>query len=345
MSELAPSPRIEFDADLRPLNTFGVPARAARLITLSDDEALGRALDACGPQGPELVLGGGSNLLFTRDIAGAVLRVATRGIRVLGDTGEDVIVEAAAGEPWEGLVRFSLDRGLYGLENLSLIPGSVGASPIQNIGAYGVELRDVFASLDAIDLRNGQAVAMDAADCRFGYRDSVFKQPGAGHWLVRAVRLRLTRRPRPRLDYAELARAIAGDPAGIPTPDRISEVVTRLRRAKLPDPTVLGNAGSFFKNPVVDGATARGLLSRHPEMPCYPTEHPDRVKLAAAWLIEQAGWRGAREGDAGVHRHHALVLVNHGRATGAQVLALAQRIGQSVLSQFGVQLEPEPRII
>ncbi len=332
------------DAPLDALNTFGIRANARVLWRLDDETDLPQVLGALHAEPePALVLGGGSNLLITGDIARPVLQVALRGIRVLEDDGERAILEAAAGEPWDGLVRRSLSAGLCGLENLALIPGTAGAAPIQNIGAYGVELKDCFDSLDAIHLRDGTRRRFDAADCAFGYRDSLFKQPGGNAWLVLSVRLRLSRRPRLRLDYGEIREELARAGVTSPSATDVADAVSAIRRRRLPDPAVLGNAGSFFKNPLVAPEVADALRLREPGLPMWPAG--DRVKLSAAWMIDRCGWKGHRDGDAGVHAAHALVLVNHGRATGAQLLALARRIRDSVRERFGVELEPEPLVV
>lgn len=333
------------DAPLRALNTLGIDAHARvlwRVETLKDLPEVLRALR--GESGGEpLILGGGSNLLITGDLERPVLQVALPGRRVLATNGDSVLIEAGAGESWDGLVRWSLAQQAFGLENLALIPGTAGAAPIQNIGAYGVEQREVFDSLDAIDLQTGAARRFDAADCSFGYRDSVFKQPGGERWLVTAVRYRLSRTPRPQLGYGEIREALARAGVTEPAPLDVADAVSAIRRRKLPDPTVIGNAGSFFKNPLVDPAVANALATREPGLPAWPAG--GRVKLSAAWMIERCGWKGHRDGDAGVHATHALVLVNHGRASGAALLNLAGRIRDSVRARFGVDLEAEPVIV
>jgi UDP-N-acetylmuramate dehydrogenase len=332
------------DAPLDALNTFGIAVRARALWRLDDLADLPGVISALrdDADGPPLVLGGGSNLLLTGDLDRPVVQVALRGRRVLADDGDAVLVEAAAGESWDGLVRWSLAQGAAGLENLALIPGTTGAAPIQNIGAYGVELRDCFDSLDAVDLRDGTARRFDAAECAFGYRDSVFKHAHAAHWLITAVRLRLSRRPALNLDYGELRDELARTGVGTPCALDVADAVSAIRRRKLPDPAVLGNAGSFFRNPLVDAAFAESLRAREPGLPAWP-DGP-RMKLSAAWMIDRCGWKGHRDGDAGVHAAHALVLVNHGHASGAQLLSLARRIRDSVRDRFGVTLEPEPLI-
>jgi UDP-N-acetylmuramate dehydrogenase len=334
------------DAPLRALNTFGIDARARVLWRLDDAADLPAVLAALraepGGDAP-LLLGGGSNLLVTGDLERPVLQVALRGLRVVSDEGDTAVIEAGAGESWDGLVRWSLARGLGGLENLALIPGTVGAAPIQNIGAYGVEQREAFEGLDAVDLACGAQRRFGASDCAFGYRDSVFKQPGGERWLIVAVRYRLHRRPALRLDYGEIRAELARAGIDAPSAADVADAVTTIRRRRLPDPAVLGNAGSFFKNPLVAPALAAALRAREPDLPAWPAG--DRIKLSAAWMIDRCGWKGHRDGDAGVHAAHALVLVNHGRASGAELLELARRIRESVLARYGVALEPEPVVV
>lgn len=331
------------NASLRALNTFRVEQRAARLLACEDPSDIPEAVDLLRQAARRLVLGGGSNVLFTQDFDGTVLLLRTRGRRLLDAGAQAFLVEAEAGEPWDGFVRWTLAQGFGGLENLALIPGSVGASPIQNIGAYGLEMREFFAELDAIDLDSGERRTFSPADCAFGYRDSVFKQAGGRRWLVARVRFRLPRRWTPRLEYGELRAELAAHSTGEPSPMRVADAVSAIRRRKLPDPAILGNAGSFFKNPVVAAPQAQALRERFPDLPAWPSD--GQVKLSAAWMIERCGWKARREGDAGVHASHALVLVNHGQATGAQLLALAQRIRASVAAEFGIAIEPEPLIL
>ncbi|TIC83681.1 UDP-N-acetylmuramate dehydrogenase [Crenobacter intestini] len=334
------------DVSLRPFNTFGLDARAAHYAELSDLADLPALLaHTTYRQGPVLWLGGGSNMLFTRDWAGLVVRVATRGVRVVEDAGDRVIIEAAAGETWHDFVGHTLALGLSGLENLSLIPGTVGASPVQNIGAYGVEVKDSITEVVCADLAAGGALrVLSNAECRFGYRDSVFKHEMAGRLLVTAVRFALTRGGVANTAYGDIGAELAARGIGAPTPAEVGEAVCTIRRRKLPDPAVLGNAGSFFKNPVLDADAAARLIERHPTLPHYPAPG-GRVKLAAGWLIDQAGLKGYRAGDAGVHEKQALVLVNHGEASGAELLALARRVQETVRERYGVELEPEPLVI
>jgi UDP-N-acetylmuramate dehydrogenase len=329
-------------ASLAPLNTLRVAATARWLATLNSATVLPRLLDLPAARGPVMVLGEGSNVLFAADFPGLVLRPAFTGLSLLTDDGVVARVRAEAGAGWDALVDWTLARGLAGLENLALIPGLVGAAPIQNIGAYGVEVAECIASVEAWDRERGRMVRLERADCGFGYRDSVFKR-APDRWIVTAVEFRLLRDGAPRLGYAGVREEL--DAMGIADagPAEVAGVVRRLRRRKLPDPAVIGNAGSFFKNPVVTTEVAARLRAAH-DLPVYPAA-AGKAKLSAAWLIERCGWRGVREGDAGIAAQHALVLVNHGHASGAQLLALARRVAASVDERFDVQLEPEPRIV
>ncbi len=337
---------------LRALNSFAVEARAARLVEIDDAADLARLAGRLHGEPAPLVLGGGSNVLFTRDPPMPVVRIAIRGRRLLSDDSRSVVVEAGAGENWNEFVDWTLAQGFGGLENLSLIPGSVGASPIQNIGAYGVEMRERFESLDAVSLLDGSHRRFDAVDCGFGYRDSIFRHAQGREWAIVAVRFRLARDAPLRLDYGEIRDELRDGGVERPAARDVARAVSSIRRRKLPDPAVLGNAGSFFRNPVVDAPVADALSALHPAMPRFAVAADDgtaaggaRVKLSAGWLIERCGWKGFRDGDAGVHERHALVLVNHGNATGAQVFALAQRIAESVRDRFGIELAPEPTIV
>jgi UDP-N-acetylmuramate dehydrogenase len=334
---------LQGDAPLGGLNTLRVAARARWFVELRDPDAIPALLAAPAARGPLLVLGDGSNLLFAGDFPGLVLRPMFDGRQVMADDGTTVTVRAGAGCGWDAFVDWTLERGLAGLENLALIPGLVGAAPIQNIGAYGVEVAPMIACVDAWDRIAGRRVRLARDDCAFGYRDSVFKRE-PGRWIVTAVEFRLSRGAAPCLEYAGVREELVAMGVADPGPIQVAEAVRRLRRRKLPDPAVIGNAGSFFKNPVVDEAQADGLRAAYPALPVYPVG-PDTRKLSAAWLIEQCGWRGYREGDAGIAAQHALVLVNHGRAGGGELLALARRVATSVQARFGVALEPEPRIV
>jgi len=338
----AAPPVIRTAADLRPFNTFGLPARAARLAVI-DDAAQIAALIARPDWAdtPRLILGGGSNIVLTRDFPGLVLKVEIAGRRLVGEDDDAWFVEAGAGENWHDFVRWTLAQGWPGLENLSLIPGTVGAAPVQNIGAYGLEVAERFHSLQAVSLETGDRMPLGASDCRFAYRDSIFKQALAGRVLIAAVTFRLPKRWQPVTAYADVARELAARGVEQPTPLDVSNAIIAIRERKLPDPARIGNAGSFFKNPVVDAAALARLVADHPALPRYA--QPDgRFKLAAGWLIDRCGWKGRNLGPVGAYEQQALVLVNRGGATGADVQRIAHAIQADVIARFGVQLEPEP---
>ncbi|MDQ7984581.1 UDP-N-acetylmuramate dehydrogenase [Pseudomonas sp. G34] len=329
---------------LKAHNTFGVDVAARYFAEADDDQQVRQALDAARQrQVPLLVLGGGSNLLLTADVDAFVLRMASRGIRLLADDGQRVEIEAEAGEPWHPFVQWTLQQGFAGLENLSLIPGTVGASPVQNIGAYGVELKDCFLGLTALDRRSGEIREFDLQACAFAYRDSRFKRE-IGRWIILRVRFVLSRNAALHLDYGPVRQRLAEQGIESPNASDVSRAICAIRSEKLPDPAVLGNAGSFFKNPLVPAELAQRLQAEYSDLVAYP-QADGQVKLAAGWLIEKAGWKGYRDGDAGVHRLQALVLVNHGNATGQQLLGLAQRIQADIAERFGVSLEIEPNVL
>jgi len=350
---------VEKNVALRPYNTFGIVARAHQLVRVAGEEDV-RALlaDPALAAAPKFVLGGGSNIVLTGDVRHLVLKVEIRGRRVLEDSERGWLVEAGAGESWHDTVAWTIAQGLPGLENLALIPGTVGAAPVQNIGAYGVELQDRFESLDAIDLQTGRVFTLDAAQCAFGYRDSVFKHAAAGpndlgllgRALILRVRFRLPRPWKPELGYLDLERRRQEEGVDSPTPQQVFDWVCDIRRAKLPDPRVIGNAGSFFKNPTVSPEQCADIIAREPKIVHYPM--PDgSIKLAAGWLIDACGWKGKSVGNAGVYEKQALVLVNRGvartatSATGGEVMTLAKAIQTSVYERFGIRLEPEPVVV
>ncbi len=337
--------RIESDVDLTRLNTFGVPARARALVRIGDVRQLRAVVDhpRLGAL-PKLVLGGGSNLLLSRDPPGVVLKIEIGGLRVLRDDAQATLIEAGAGVAWHELVCWSLEQGLPGLENLALIPGTVGAAPVQNIGAYGMELAERFESLDVVDLTTGRAATLDRATCRFAYRDSVFKHALAGKSVIARVRLRLPKPWRAQLGYAELQRCFERSGVREPSPREVFDAVCAIRRAKLPDPARLGNAGSFFKNPVVNRTIRNEILEEYPEIVSYPLDDGN-YKLAAAWMIEACGCKGRSVGAAAVDSRHALVLVNRGGASGAEVLQLAQEVREAVRKRFGIELDLEPVVV
>jgi UDP-N-acetylmuramate dehydrogenase len=336
---------VQENCSLKRYNTFGVEAKARYFIAAHSEEELRAALLLAEFAGlPRLILGGGSNVLLTRDFPGAVIHIALTGKRVIGRDEAAAYACAAAGENWHEFVLWTLSQGLAGLENLSLIPGTVGASPMQNVGAYGVEMKDLFHELTAIDIATGQARRFDRAACAFAYRDSVFKRELKGRFAITQVTFRLPHAARLHTEYGELRAELARLGAIAPSAHDVSEAVCNIRRRKLPDPTEIGNAGSFFKNPVVNRATFERLHVAHPQMPHYPAPL-GQAKLAAGWLIEQTGWKGKPLARAGVHEKHALVLVNRGGASGAEILALARAIQGSVEERFGIRLEPEPVIV
>ena len=326
---------------LQDRNSLALPACAEYFCSVSDQAKVVEALDYARSQGLQVTaLGGGSNLILAGDIAGLVIYVDLQGIRCVHSSRDQVHIEFAAGENWHRAVQYCLQQGWYGLENLSLIPGNMGAAPIQNIGAYGVELCDVFVSLQAIDMTTGQSLVMDKQACEFGYRDSIFKRQHSNRYLITQVTLALSKQPQVNLQYPALAQALAT--VDKPTPQMVSDAVCAIRRAKLPDPDQIANAGSFFKNPVVSSDQLEGLLQSNPQMPYFSLDS-GRAKVPAAWLIEQCGFKGQRSGNVGVHQHQALVLVNFG-GTGAELLALADNIQSEVQQRFAIALEIEPRI-
>ena len=347
---------VENNVALQPYNTFGIVARAQRLVRVrSTDDVLALLADhdvRAESGTPPFVLGGGSNLVITGDIKQLVIKVEIAGRRLVEETAKGWLVEAGAGEDWHDFVRWTLEQGYPGLENLALIPGTVGASPVQNIGAYGVELQDRFSELDAIDLQTGQSFTLDAAKCGFGYRDSVFKHTPAGdkglglagRALITHVRFWLPKPWKAVLGYADLDRKMAETGIASPSAQQIFDWVCAIRRAKLPDPAVIGNAGSFFKNPTVSREQCADIIAVEPKVVHYPMADGS-VKLAAGWLIDACGWRGKGVGSAGVYERQALVLVNRGGATGGEVMTLAKAIQTSVYERFGILLETEPVVV
>lgn len=335
------------DFPLASFNTFGVAATARQFAVVSSEQVLMQWCADKGKSTPPFLMGGGSNLLLTHDIESPVLQLALRGTRVVFDEGHTVLVEAMAGEPWHPFVLWTLKQGLCGLENLSLIPGFVGAAPVQNIGAYGVELAESCESVMTVNTQTGEPCEFTNSECAFGYRDSVFKHGGDAardRYAITRVRFRLSRRFTPLVDYGELKHELQNAAIAAPTAADVSRAVIAVRSRKLPDPAVTGNAGSFFKNPVVTAELAASLKSRFATMPQYPVAG-GQVKIGAGWLIEHAGWKGRRLGSAGVHSQHALVIVNHGGATGAEIWSLAQAVQADVQEKFDITLEPEPRVV
>ncbi|MDD5334175.1 MAG: UDP-N-acetylmuramate dehydrogenase [Rhodoferax sp.] len=341
---------IEKNVPLQACNSFHIVAKAqslARIACAADVQAL-----VANPQWaevPKFVLGGGSNIVLTGDLKAMVLKVEIKGRRLLQETAQAFIVEAGAGENWHDFVSWMLQQGYYGLENMALIPGTVGAAPVQNVGAYGVELQDRFDSLDAVDLQTGKLFTLNAAQCAFGYRDSVFKHASskmglAGRALITQVRFSLPKPWKAVLGYADLARKMAEANVVQPTAPQIYQWICDIRRAKLPDPDQIGNAGSFFKNPTVTPEQCADIIARDPKIVYYHLADGS-VKLAAGWLIDACGWKGKSVGNAGVYEKQALVLINRGGATGGEVMTLAKAIQTSVYERFGILLEPEPVVV
>jgi len=348
---------VEQNVPLQPYNSFGIVARAQHLVRVREAADVHALLaDAQWQAAPKFVLGGGSNIVLTGDVRPLVLKVEIKGRRLVEDGPRAWIVEAGAGENWHETVQWTLEQGCPGLENLALIPGTVGGSPVQNIGAYGVELQDRFESLDGIDLQTGKAFTLDAAQCAFGYRDSVFKHVGggandfglAGRALITHVRFRLPKPWKPVLGYFDLERKMAETGNSAPSATEIFDWICAIRRAKLPDWRVLGNAGSFFKNPTVTPDQCADIIAREPKIVHYPMDDGS-IKLAAGWLIDACGWKGKSVGNAGVYERQALVLVNRGGSahpvTGGEVMTLAKAIQTSVYERFGIRLEPEPVVV
>ena len=326
---------------LRGRNSFGVDQRAARLVEFETAEDL-RTFFAAGIPGRWTVLAGGNNILFTEDYDGVLLTPAARQIALVSDDGDEVRLRVDAGVEWDDLVEWAVQRGLWGIENLSLIPGKAGAAPVQNIGAYGCEAKDAIRRVEMYCVETGTVLTLDAAHCGFGYRESVFKHDLKGRVIITAVEIALSHTPRPRLGYGDVEREV--EARGGATLRNIREAICSIRRAKLPDPAVLGNAGSFFKNPVVEASVAENLLKAYPDMPHYPAPE-GREKLAAGWLIDRAGMKGHRAGNVGVHERQALVIVNHGGATGGEVIAFARTVQAKVREKFGIEIDTEVNIL
>lgn len=338
---------ISENVSLLPYNTFGIPALARYFGRFSSTEECAKILKEVEKRNmPMMVLGGGSNVLFCSDFAGLVLHNQIRGISFTDLGNGEAMVTCGAGEVWHEFVLKTLSEGWQGLENLSLIPGSVGASPMQNIGAYGVEIKDVFEELEALNINTLETQKFDKAACQFGYRESIFKRSLKGQYIITSVTFRLRRNGALNTRYGAIEEELTKMKVTAPTAKDISEAVMRIRRSKLPDPRILGNAGSFFKNPVIPIEKARELSKTFAEIPLYPVpDDSSKVKTAAGWLIEHCGWKGYRKGAVGVHEKQALVLVNHGGATGQEVYELSAAIIASVSNRFGIELEREVNMV
>jgi UDP-N-acetylmuramate dehydrogenase len=345
------------DFPLFRFNTFGIEASAKEYMEVKNEGELHQLVrDRKLGSKQLLFLGGGSNILFTGDYNGTVIKISTSGKEIISEDEETIVLKVAAGEDWDSLVEYCVNQGWAGLENLSGIPGQVGSSPIQNIGAYGTELKDQFESLEGVNLCTGETFVYDAERCQFGYRDSIFKRALKGRVVISSVVFRLNKKPGYNLSYQALKQKLESVSGDRITLQKVRDAVLEIRSSKLPDPKIIGNAGSFFKNPVVKAKQLEELKDRFPGIVSYPvsltpfTPQPtggevSSYKLAAGWLIEQCGWKGYRSGDAGVHKDQALVLVNHGRATGMEILELAGKIQRSVKERFGVMLEREVNVV
>ncbi len=332
---------IRKDVSLKPFNTFGIDVRCSHFVQIDSDEALEALLaESVFLSQPKIILGGGSNVLFRKDVHALVVKNEITGIAVVREDDNHYWVRAGAGENWHGVVLHCIRMGYAGIENLALIPGCVGASPMQNIGAYGVEIKDVFDSLEAVQIPDGSKRTFTRDECDFGYRESVFKRGEKDRWIITHVTLRLNKRPVFHIEYGAIEEELEKINSDRLSIKDVAQAVINIRSSKLPNPAVLGNAGSFFKNPVVAMDLCESLRAAYPEMPAYPVSGSE-VKLAAGWLIEQTGWKGRRIGSCGVHDRQALVLVNYGGATGDEIYALSERVAGDVQERFGVTLERE----
>ena len=334
---------IEQNISLQAFNTFGFDLKAENFIRFNSIVGLSEILKE-HQEKPLFILGGGSNILLTKNIAGLVLKNEIKGIKIIEDHEDYVIVEAGAGEVWHEFVLHCINFGWAGIENLSLIPGSVGASPMQNIGAYGVEIKDVFVYLSALNIATGKIEIFNAEQCKFAYRESVFKQALKGKYVICYVAFKLSKKAIKNTSYGAIEDELKKMGISSPSIEDISKAVISIRQSKLPNPAVIGNAGSFFKNPIVSEELVKKLQEIYPDIPNYPSTNGTK-KLAAGWLIEKAGWKGKTIGNIGVHKNQALVLVNYGGGSGEEILALSTAIIEDIKSKFNVELEREVNIM
>lgn len=334
---------VKKDCSLLPYHTFGMDVKASLFIEYASVEELKHILHEYLPGIPWLHIGGGSNLLFMRDYPGVILHSAIKGYEILEENEEEVIVRVGAGEVWDDFVAYTVKQGWYGAENLSLIPGEVGASAVQNIGAYGVEVKDLITHVEAIEVATGQERVFTNKECGYAYRESVFKLSLKRQFVLTKVSYRLKKTPTYHLDYGHVRAELEKRGYGL-TLENVRRTIIGIREAKLPDPKIQGNAGSFFMNPIVSRTCFESLLAQYPQMPHYEVD-AERVKIPAAWMIDQCGWKGKQMGRAGVHHKQALVLVNLGGATGEEIIRLSEEIQKSVLNKFGVHISPEVNFI
>jgi UDP-N-acetylmuramate dehydrogenase len=331
---------------LRAYNTFGIEAEARQFVEISSiDQYVSLRKSGEYAHLPHLFLGGGSNVLLTKAQEALVVKISIPGITVINEDAEFVWLKGGAGVVWDEMVQYTVNQGWSGLENLSLIPGTVGAAPMQNIGAYGAEIKDTFESLEALNLQSLELEVFDAKACAFGYRESFFKRAGKGQYLISSVTFKLSKKPSVKTSYGAIQEVLASKGITQPSIREVADAVIEIRQSKLPDPKEIGNSGSFFKNPTVSASEALRLMAEFPGIPNYPVEGSSDVKFPAGWFIEKAGWKGFRRGDAGVHAKQALVLVNYGEATGGEILVLSEEIKQSIKEKFGVALETEVNIL
>ncbi len=335
---------IQENVNLKKFNTFHLSTLAKYFCEVSSIDDLLEALDFCQQKNlPFIIIGQGSNLLFKQDYIGLIIELNIQGIDLVKETEKHFYVKAQCGENWHNFVQYCLQQGYYGLENLSSIPGTIGAAPVQNIGAYGVEVSEFLVELEALEISSRELRTFSKEDCQLSYRQSIFKTKWKNRFVITSVTFKLLKNFRPNLSYPVLRASLKAIPKDQITPQIVSDAVCAIRKSKLPDPVELGNAGSFFWNPVISSDNFLHLQKKHPDIVGYA--HEDGYKLAAAWLIDKAGWKGYRQGDVGVHKEHALVLVNFGEASGKELYDLSVRIQQSVRKMFGIELQPEVRII
>lgn len=336
--------QIQSNFSLKPFNTFGIEAKAKNFVAVHSLDDLKTVLAEHTAE-PKFILGGGSNMLLTQDINALVIHIDLKGKRILKEDDDFVWVESMAGENWHEFVLWTIDQNFGGLENMSLIPGNVGTTPVQNIGAYGTEIKDTFVSCDAMKIDDQTLRTFSKEDCRFGYRESIFKQEAKNQYIITSVVFKLTKRNHNiNTSYGDITKELALQNVTVPTLKDVSNAVIAIRQSKLPDPKVLGNSGSFFKNPVISRSHFEKVQAQFPEIKFFEVS-PTEVKVPAGWLIEQAGYKGFRKGDAGVHKNQALVLVNYGSATGQEILALSREVQQAVFDKYSIAIEAEVNVI
>lgn len=336
---------VQQQISLQPYNTFGIPVDAAAFcIIRTKEDIISLIQNELKKYNSSLIIGGGSNILLCKNVEGLVIKNEIKGIEIIEEDEAHVWIKSYSGTVWHDLVMYCVARNYGGIENLSLIPGTVGAAPMQNIGAYGVELKNVFVSLEAINLQTGNTKIFTKEECKFGYRESVFKKEEKGNYFIYTVTLKLSKHPTINISYGDIQKIIEERAIQHPTIKEVSEAVIQIRESKLPNPKILGNAGSFFKNPEIEKDIAEKILKKFPTMPHYSMEN-GMVKIAAGWLIEQCGWKGKQIGQTGNHAKQALVIVNYGNATGKEIWKHALAVQQSVSEKFGVEIKPEVNII